>query len=467
AAAAPAEGAPPQGEPQPRSRYEQRFDRPFLVALRRDLLLAAAQQTQPPAAAAASGDAAAAPAGSDVAPPKPAAAEASSPQFFITLRPSRELYERHVAVGHVLSGYGALLEAALAWQDAAAVRTAAAAAEAAAQLQAHLAATAEQALGAAGGEAAGLPPAAVPQADAANAPLPVCRIVACGQLARGQPPPTPTPLMLGAWPAWPEDLPPLAKPCMETEAKGRLEAARAIKAAGNAAYAAGDLPLALAYYRQGIHYLELITFTSDLFGAASPNISYETSLPMWETELALRLNQAAALTALGRGAEAVESLREMRIKAPGNAKVWFRTAQAFTSMGLPALPDALEALSKAAALAPRDPAIQAALADVRGRIKRGQGSTRRLVGAGVARALGSGRLYGGGEGGGGADDDTGGAAAVDQRGGAPRVPAALAAEIVGRRLGLDAVAAARGGHLPYAAPRAAEMMAAWFQPRGE
>lgn len=32
-------------------------------------------------------------------------------------------------------------------------------------------------------------------------------------------------------------------------------------------------------------YLELITFTSDLFGAVSPNISYDTSLPMWETEV--------------------------------------------------------------------------------------------------------------------------------------------------------------------------------------
>jgi hypothetical protein len=156
-----------------------------------------------------------------------------------------------VAVGHVLSGYGALREAALAWQDAGAVRAAAAAATAAEELQQHLVAASAHALGEAE-EGAALPPAAVLQAYAATAPLPVSRIIACGQLPRGQPPPPAAPLMLGSWPAWPEDLPPLAKPCMETEAKCRHEAARGIKEAGNAAFAVGDLPLALAHYRQGI-----------------------------------------------------------------------------------------------------------------------------------------------------------------------------------------------------------------------
>jgi hypothetical protein len=121
---------------------------------------------------------------------------------------------------------------------------------------------------------------------------------------------------------------------------------------------------------------------------------------------------------------------------------------------------------------PQNPAILAALADVRGRIKRGQGSTRRLVSVGMARALGSGQLYGGdggsagGDGGGGGSghDDTASAGGVDQ--GGPQVRRALAAELVGRHLGLDVVAAAREGALPYAAAgTTAEMMTAWFQPR--
>ena len=135
-------------------------------------------------------------------------------------------------------------------------------------------------------------------------------------------------------------------------------------------------------------YLELITFTSDLYNPGSSHLSYNVSLPMWETEvglkckrcrqlpgaalpqaahlscsaqhqrvgiatpqlaeqacsiqcccrlkpqrverfshtlctcqLSLRLNKAAALTALGRGHDAVETLREVKIKVPGNAKV--------------------------------------------------------------------------------------------------------------------------------------------------
>lgn len=118
-------------------------------------------------------------------------------------------------------------------------------------------------------------------------------------------------------------------------------------------------------------YLELISFQSDLIGPVDGRIPYETTLPMWETEvrggddcccgclepahlkpasthaaapappchrclalqaatnlththsfqLALRLNLCQALTALGRGLEGVEVLREVKTKLPDNAKV--------------------------------------------------------------------------------------------------------------------------------------------------
>ncbi len=209
-------GAAAAPRPAPRNRYEQRFDRPFLVAVPRAVVA-------PPAAAASDAPqqanntvASAGPAAvgaADVTPQSATATTATAPgySFFISLGPSRELNAKHLAVGHVLSGFGALRQAALDHQDAAAAA-----------------------------------PASVARGSRR------CRIVACSLLPRGAPPPSPAPLMLGPWPAWPEDLPPLARPDMEEEARGRLDAARGIKAAGNAAHAAGDHALALAHYRQGV-----------------------------------------------------------------------------------------------------------------------------------------------------------------------------------------------------------------------
>lgn len=136
-------------EPMPprRNRYEQRFDRPFLVAVPRDMALgdtaegasavdeagagvseqqleartpgqvASGVTVQATAAAAdspsavdsadhrTSASAAVAPEALPSAAPQDAA-DPISPRFFISLGPSRELQKSHLAVGHVLAGFG-------------------------------------------------------------------------------------------------------------------------------------------------------------------------------------------------------------------------------------------------------------------------------------------------------------------------------------------------------------------------
>jgi hypothetical protein len=110
------------------------------------------------------------------------------------------------------------------------------------------------------------------------------------------------------------------------------------------------------------------------------------------------------------------------------------------------------------------PAVRAALADTRARIRAAQRGTRAAVAAGLARALGGG-LYADG-------DEAGGTAAGGAGGGVgdvppPRRAAAAAADVVGRCLGLDVVAGSGPvDGLPYRADPAAEMMGAWFAPRG-
>ncbi|KAI8476501.1 MAG: hypothetical protein J3K34DRAFT_463807 [Monoraphidium minutum] len=459
--------------PPPRNRYEQRFDRPFLVAIERAMVDGGGG----PAAGAAeapSGDGAASqgPQGPHEPGPDraarggaPAAAEGAgegaaapaalaAPRFFISLAPSRELQERHLAVGHVLAGFGALKEAAAAVAEARAERAAA-----------------EQRRRRDGPGAA---PAGPPAAE------PACRVMACGQLATGEAPPEVSPVMLGPWPAWPEDLPLPPRPDMEAEAVARLALATGIKAAGNDAHSAGDLARAAAHYRQGIRQgARLISFKSDLMGAPDSAISYDTSLPMWEAELALRLNLAGALTGLDRGSDAAEVLRELRHKVPSNAKMWYRLGQAHAVQGSGHLPDALEALTKAAELAPGDAGVQCALRAVRGRIARGQAATKALVSRGVARALGGG-LYGSERGAGagaadapaGPDGDGDGAPRAGKRAGGgkqpPRVPEELAADVVGRHLGLhllQRMARPDGSLPPSVADPVAQSMAAWFKPR--
>jgi hypothetical protein len=221
-------------------RYQQRFDRPFLVAIPRAAVPPGLPQSPNSAAAAAAeapgvgddnADAAALPAqdgdAASVAPPPL--------RFLISLGPSRELQGGNAAVGHVLAGFGVLRHAAQAAQDALAARYGAAAAS-----KFSAAATAAAAAAASAGPRG-----------------PRLRVVGWRELPRGEAPVAPAPLMLGAWPAWPEDLPPLERPDMEAEAIGRLEMARGIKAAGNAALTAGDTAAALAHYRQGIRWAEL------------------------------------------------------------------------------------------------------------------------------------------------------------------------------------------------------------------
>ena len=184
-------------------------------------------------------------------------------------------------------------------------------------------------------------------------------------------------------------------------------------------------------------------------------------------QLALRLNLCAALTRLRRGPEALEALRETKVRAPENAKVWFRLGHAHASLGARGLPDAADAFAKAAALAPSDPAVRAALADVRGRIKAGQAATRQTVSAGLSRAFASNAIYSGhGDGGGGGQGGDGGEPASAEDAAEARRRRELAAEAVGRALGLDRVAAGAEDDELRRAGAAASLMGAWFAPRG-
>lgn len=100
---------------------------------------------------------------------------------------------------HAISS-GVLREAALAEQDARAIREA--------RQQAYHRLQSEQQHDPQGSTSIGGSSAQLPVDGAANESsdlaAPPCRIVACGLLPRGSPPPPIDPLMLGSWPAWPE-----------------------------------------------------------------------------------------------------------------------------------------------------------------------------------------------------------------------------------------------------------------------
>jgi hypothetical protein len=100
--------------------------------------------------------------------------------------------------------------------------------------------------------------------------------------------------------------------------------------------------------------------------------------------------------------------------------------------------------------------VRGALEDVRSRIARGHADTRCFVGTGLARAFGGGLLY--------ADDGAADAAPAGRPAPLPRAAEELAAEVVGRHLGLDTLRAGPGRRAPAHDPAAA-MMAAWLQPR--
>jgi hypothetical protein len=188
------------------------------------------------------------------------------------------------------------------------------------------------------------------------------------------------------------------------------------------------------------------------------------------------------------------------------AQVWYRLGKAYCVQGTAFLPDALEAFTRAAAVAPKDagraeaercfhcknrhpikanlpalhtptprikPVIRAALQDVKTRITEAQQTTRTGVGRGLSQAFGTGLLYGGGGGGaaGGSSEDGAAAAAVAVGDEDPVTRGrreAIAAELVGRCLGLPKLHVPEdGGDRDWALARdpSAALMSAWFQPR--
>jgi hypothetical protein len=105
---------------------------------------------------------------------------------------------------------------------------------------------------------------------------------------------------------------------------------------------------------------------------------------------------------------------------------------------------------------------------VRGRIARSQGATKDEVGRGLARAFRGGLLYQGEEGSSAAEAPAGAGAGTGRGAGGPSVPEEVAAELVGRHLGLHVLRGAAGpdgGLPPGVTDPVAHMMSAWFQPR--
>ncbi|KAF8057101.1 Ppid [Scenedesmus sp. PABB004] len=250
--------------------------------------------------------------------------DSNSSQFLLTLAPAAALDGQHTCFGKVLAGYGAVKE-----------------------IEALVAPSS----------------GASPRSPSDGPPVPVV-IAAAGELPPGTDLST-LPLVSGAgWPLWPEDQGP--PPPGVREAAFRLGVSAELRAAGNAAYKQvrrapgaldpaaphrcapgphasatavppalpwqGDAGTALARYRQAARYLSWTSFKHRLANG-DVELSKDESDALWDAELVLLGNAAAALLQLGRFRAAADAAQELLHKCPTSVKGLLRAGQAAIGLG--------------------------------------------------------------------------------------------------------------------------------------
>eukprot|EP00878_Enallax_costatus_P008143 GHUV01008515.1.p1 GENE.GHUV01008515.1~~GHUV01008515.1.p1 ORF type:complete len:527 (+),score=182.46 GHUV01008515.1:496-2076(+) len=204
--------------------------------------------------------------------------DTNSSQFFITLAPIHELDGRHTCFGKVLAGYGVLKQV--------------------------------EALAAAAGP---------------DRPPNTVFIQSCGELPAGHDYKATVVLSGGGWPLYPEDQGP--PPEGVREAQFRLDIAAQLKEAGNAAYKQGDAAYALARYEQAFRYLNWTTFKIRT-AEGEADLERQESNALWNTEVLLMGNIAAAELKLGRYKAATDTCQELLHRAPYSVKGLLRAGQA-------------------------------------------------------------------------------------------------------------------------------------------
>ncbi|KAF6251855.1 hypothetical protein COO60DRAFT_1628772 [Scenedesmus sp. NREL 46B-D3] len=208
--------------------------------------------------------------------------DSNSSQFLVTLAPAAQLAGQHTCFGKVLAGYGVLKEVE-----------------------------------------------ALCDRLTTSPPCPVV-IEAAGELPAGSDLSAVPAVAAGGWPLWPEDQGP--PPEGVREAAFRLDIAQQLKAAGNEAYKQGDAATALARYQQAARFLSWTSFKLRDDGV-DVDVSPDEQRALWDCEVLLMGNEAAAQLKLGRFRPADETCRALLQRTPNSAKALLRAAQARIGLG--------------------------------------------------------------------------------------------------------------------------------------
>ncbi|KAF6258017.1 hypothetical protein COO60DRAFT_1639501 [Scenedesmus sp. NREL 46B-D3] len=208
--------------------------------------------------------------------------DSNSSQFLVTLAPAAQLAGQHTCFGKVLAGYGVLKKVE-----------------------------------------------ALCDRLTTSPPCPVV-IEAAGELPAGSDLSAVPAVAAGGWPLWPEDQGP--PPEGVREAAFRLDIAQQLKAAGNEAYKQGDAATALARYQQAARFLSWTSFKLRDDGV-DVDVSPDEQRALWDCEVLLMGNEAAAQLKLGRFRPADETCRALLQRTPNSAKALLRAAQARIGLG--------------------------------------------------------------------------------------------------------------------------------------
>ncbi|WIA33980.1 hypothetical protein OEZ86_007075 [Tetradesmus obliquus] len=222
--------------------------------------------------------------------------DSNASQFMITTAPAGQLAGQHTCFGKVLAGYGVVK-----------------------QIE------------------------ALCDRHSSTPPCPVI-IEEAGELPPGTDLSAVPPVAAGGWPLWPEDQG--APPQGVREAAFRLDIAAQLKEAGNAAYKQGDAAAALARYQQAALFLSWISFKLR-DEAGDVELSAEEQRALWDCEVLLMGNAAAAQLKLGRHKAAGQTCRELLQRAPSSVKGLLRAGQAAMGLGPGEYSSAAEHLQQA------------------------------------------------------------------------------------------------------------------------
>uniref|UniRef100_A0A383WL91 Uncharacterized protein n=1 Tax=Tetradesmus obliquus TaxID=3088 RepID=A0A383WL91_TETOB len=208
--------------------------------------------------------------------------DSNASQFMITTAPAAQLAGQHTCFGKVLAGYGVVKEIE-----------------------------------------------ALCDRHSSTPPCPVI-IEEAGELPPGTDLSAVPPVAAGGWPLWPEDQG--APPQGVREAAFRLGITAQLKEAGNAAYKQGDAAAALARYQQAARFLSWTSFKLR-DEAGDVELSAEEQRALWDCEVLLMGNAAAAQLKLGRFKAAGQTCRELLQRAPSSVKGLLRAGQAAMGLG--------------------------------------------------------------------------------------------------------------------------------------